>query len=143
MSKLLKFLGFSCFAEVRSAAAGSKKCTFFDAFIFTWTSSHDFRKCHPELDSCPFDPTLVSAASSVTELQIEAKVSWKGPEQSSRRHLRVPKWRKKANFLAKSSGKMEGFVTEDRSSTAAPLSRMRIASRAHGGNTPPHSNEAI
>ena len=25
-------------------------------------------------------------------------------------------------------------------STAAPLSRMRIASRAHGGFTPPHSN---
>ena len=35
MSKLLKFLDFSCFAEVRSAGAGTKKCTFFDAFIFT------------------------------------------------------------------------------------------------------------
>ena len=32
-------------------------------------------------------------------------------------------------------------MTEDRSSTATPLSRMRIASRAHGGFTPPHSNQ--
>ena len=75
MSNSLKFLDFSCFAEVRPAEAGPKKCTFFDTFIFTWTSSHDFRKCHSELDSCPFDPTLVSAASSVTELQIETGVS--------------------------------------------------------------------
>ncbi len=31
----------------------------------TCVSSHDFQKCHSKLDSCPFDLTLVSAASSV------------------------------------------------------------------------------
>ena len=109
MSKLLKILDFSCFAEVRSAGAGTKKCTFFDTFSLTRTCDHKFRKCHSELDSCPFDPTLVSAASSVTELQIVTRVGHKGQERSSRRRPRVPKWRKKANFLVKSSGKIGGF----------------------------------
>ena len=89
MSKLLKFLDFSCFAEVRSAGAGTKKCTFFDAFFLTLAITPKSRDCHSELDSCPFDPTLVSAASSVTELQIETRVGAKGPERSSGRHLRV------------------------------------------------------
>ena len=119
---------------------GPKKCTFFDTISLTRACSDDFRKCHADLDSCPFDPTLVSAASSVTERQIETRVGPKGPERSSGRHPRVRKWCKKVDFLAKSSGKIGGFVTEDRSSTAAPLSRMRIASRAHGSFAPPHSN---
>ena len=110
MSNPLKFLDFSCFAEARPAGAGTKKCIFFDAFIFTWALTHQIRNCCSELDSCPFDPTLVSAASSVTELQIETRVGRKGPERSSGRHLRVQKWRKKVNFLAKSSGKIGGFL---------------------------------
>ena len=110
MSKILEYLDFSCFAEVRSAGAGTKKCTFFDTFSLTRTNVRFFRKCHSELDSCPFDPTLVSAASSVTERQIETRVGPKGPERSSGRHLRVQKWRKKVNFLAKSSGKIGGFL---------------------------------
>ena len=85
------------------------KGTLFDTFSLTRACSHKFRKCHSELDSCPFDPTLVSAASSVTELRIETRVGRKGPERSSGRHLRVQKWRKKVNFLAKSNGKIGGF----------------------------------
>ena len=90
---------------MRPAKAGTKKGTFLDTISLTLPHDHDFGKCHSELDSCPFDPTLVSAASSVTELQIETRVGRKGPERSSGCHLRVQKLRKKVNFLAKSSGK--------------------------------------
>ena len=89
MSKLLKFLDFSCFAEAWPAGAGTKKGTFFDTFSLTRTNVRFFRKCHSELDPYPFDPTLVSAASSVTELRIETRVGRKGPERSSGCHLRV------------------------------------------------------
>ena len=141
MSKLLKFLDFSCFAEVRSAGAGTKKCTFFDTFIFTCAPDHDFRKCHSELDSCPFDPTLVSAASSVTERQIETRVGPKGRERGSRRHLRVQKWRKKVNFLAKSSGKNGvSLRTEDGRGKAAPLLAPPRSRPCLGGYNPPHPN---
>jgi len=128
----------------RRPEGGPKKDHFWSTFSLTRAYVRFFRKCHSELGSGFFEPTLVSAASSVTELRIETRVGRKGPERSSGRHLRVQKWRKKVNFFAKSSGKIGGvFFTEDRSSTAAPLSRMRIASRAHGGFTPPHSNKGI
>ena len=129
MSKLLKFLDFSCFAEARPAGAGSKKCTFFDTFSLTWTNVRFFRECHSELDSCPFDPTLVSAASSVTERQIETRVGPKGPERSSGRHLRVQKWRKKVNFLAKSSGKNGVSLWTDRGRTRQSSSAPRASEK--------------
>ena len=91
MSNPLKFLDFSCFAEAWPAEAGTKKGTLFDTFSLTLAITGETRDCHSELDSCPFDPTLVSAASSVTELQIETRVGRKGPERSSGRHLRVQK----------------------------------------------------
>ena len=120
---------------------GPKKA-FFDTFSLTRTCSDDFRKCHSELDSCPFDPTLVSAASSVTELQKETRVGPKGPERSSGRHLRVQKWRKKVNFLAKSSGK-NGVLsrTEDGRGKAAPLLAPPRSRPCLGGYNPPHSNK--
>ena len=90
------------------ARGGPKKGTFFDTFIFTWTITGKSRDCHSELGSWFFAPTLVSVVSSVTELRIETRVGRKGPERSSGSHLRVQKWRKKVNFLAKSSGKMGG-----------------------------------
>ena len=139
MSKLLEFLDFSCFAEVRSAGAGTKKDTFLDTISLTLPHDHDFGKCHSELDSCPFDPTLVSAASSVTELRIETRVGPKGPEQSSGRHLRVPKWRKKVNFLAKSSGKIGGFSSR-RTDRPQPLrSRVCESQAVHTGASPPRT----
>ena len=142
MSKLLKFLDFSCFAEARPAGAGTKKDALFDTFIFTCTSTHQIRNCRSELDSCPFDPTLVSAASSVTERQIETRVGPKGPERSSGRHLRVQKWRKKVNFLAKSSGKNGVLLrTEDGRGKAAPLLAPPRSRPCLGGYNPPHSNK--
>ena len=126
---------------MRPAGAGTKKGTLFDTFIFTLTPDHDFGKCHSELDSCPFDPTLVSAASSVTELHIRTRVGQKGPERSSKRHPRVQKWRKKVNFLAKSSGKNGvSLRTEDGRGKAAPLLAPPRSRPCLGGYNPPHSN---
>ena len=122
---------------------GPKKSSFFDTFSLTRACDHKFRKCHSELDSCPFDPTLVSAASSVTERQIETRVGPKGPERSSGRHLRVQKWRKKVNFLAKSSGK-NGVAsrTKDGRGKAAPLLAPPRSRPCLGGYNPPHSNDS-
>ena len=142
MSNSLQFLDFSCFAEARPAGAGTKKCTFFDAFIFTLAINPPTRNYHSELDSCPFDPTLVSAASSVTELQIETRVGRKGPERSSGCHLRVQKLRKKVNFLAKSSGKNGvSLRTKDGRGKAAPLLAPPRSRPCLGGYNPPHSNK--
>ena len=77
MSNSLKFLDFSCSAEARPAGAGTKKGTLFDTFSLTWPITGETRDCHSELGSCPFDPTLVSAASSVTELHILTRVGQK------------------------------------------------------------------
>ena len=140
MSNSLKFLDFSCSAEARPAGAGSKKGTFFDTFFLSVAITRQTRNCHSELGSGFFEPTLVSAASSVTELRIGTRVGRKGPERSSERHLRVKKWRKKANFLAKSSGKngvslrMYGRRTD--AAKQLRSSRLREADRAWEVTTP-------
>ena len=120
---------------------GPKKGTLFDTFSLTWPITGETRDCHSELDSCPFDPTLVSAASSVTELHIRTRVGQKGPERSSKRHPRVQKLRKKVNFLAKSSGKNGvSLRTEDGRGKAAPLLAPPRSRPCLGGYNPPHSN---